>query len=245
MKLRTTDISIPFEQVWLRGELVLAPDVDGLAVILRPAGGSFAQSRDLRVARELQAAGFATLLINLLTSYEESRDPDARYNVPQMANRAVAVIDWIGHQPPLSGLGVALVASDTASGAAVRAGWKVADRVASIVCRAGRPDLAGLTPLNALATPLRMVVGEDDPHREMLTQACGHLRSKHDLHVLPGVADDFREPGALEQFGSLAAAWLRETLPPPGPIEQRIHEPFNARIEPEPELSEPPQPHPL
>ncbi|WP_407277837.1 alpha/beta hydrolase [Aromatoleum evansii] len=224
MKLRTTDISIPFEHIWLSGELVHAPDVAGLAVVLRPAGSPFAQSRDLRVARELQRAGFATLLINLLTTYEETRDPDARFNVPQMANRVVAVLDWIGHQPPLAGLGVGLVASDTACGAAIRAGWKTADRMSAIVCRAGRPDLAGLTPLNTLAVPLRMVVGNDDPQAGMIRQAFEHLRCPNDWHVLTGVADEFREPGAIERFGELAANWLRERLPAPSPVEQRIHD---------------------
>lgn len=246
MKLRTTDISIPFERIWLNGELVHAPDVSGLAVILRPAGSPFAHSRDLRVAHGLQGAGFATLLINLLTTYEEARDPDARFNVPQMANRVVAVLDWIGHQPPLSGLGIGLIASDTASGAAIRAGGKAGDRVAAIVCRAGRPDLAGLTPLNTLAVPLRMVVGSDDPHAGMIRQACDHLRSAHDWHVLAGVSEEFREPGAIERFSELAAAWLRDKLPPPGPVEQRIHAPsFGAEGQSEGPADQSAEPHPL
>lgn len=245
MKLRTTDISIPYEHVWLSGELVHAPDVDGLAVVLRPAGSPFAQSRDLRVSRELQHAGFATLLINLLTAYEESRDPDARFNVPQMANRVVAVLDWIGHQPPLAGLGVGLVAADTASGAAVRAGWKAADRLSAIVCRAGRPDLAGLTPLNTLAVPLRMVVGSDDPQAGMIRQACEHLRCPHDWHVLAGIADEFREPGAIERFGELAAGWLRERLPAPGPAEQRIHDGTGASAAPGGTADQSASSHPL
>lgn len=245
MKLRTTDISIPFEHIWLSGELVHAPDVDGLAVVLRPAGSPFAQSRDLRVARELQRAGFATLLINLLTAYEEARDPDARFNVPQMANRVVAVLDWVGHQPPLAGLGVGLVSSDTASGAAIRAGWKAGDRVSAIVCRAGRPDLAGLMPLNTLAVPLRMVVGSDDPQAGMIRQACEHLRCPHDWHVLDGASDEFREPGAIERFGELAAAWLREKLPAPGTAEQRIHDGTAAGSAPGGTADQSPPAHPL
>lgn len=236
---------MPFEHVWLSGELVHAPDVEGLAVVLRPAGSPFAQSRDLRVARELQQAGFATLLLNLLTAYEEARDPDARFNVPQMANRVVAALDWIGHQPPLAGLGVGLVASDTASGAAIRAGWKAGDRLSAIVCRAGRPDLAGLTPLNTLAVPLRMVVGSDDPHAGMIRQACEHLRCLHDWQVLPGASDEFREPGAIEHFGQLAAAWLRDKLPAPGPVEQRIHDGTAAAPTSGESAEQSPPPHPL
>lgn len=224
MKLRTTDISIPYEHVWLAGELVHAPDVRGLAVLLRPAGSPFAQSRELRVAHLLQQAGFATLVMNLLTAYEESRDPDARFNVPQMANRVNAVADWIGHQPPLKGLAVGLLASGTASGAAVRAAWKAPERFGAIVCRAGRPDLAGLTPLNALDIPIRMVVGSNDPHVDMIRQAYQHFQGARDWHTLEGVGDHFREPDALERFARLAAEWLDARLPQPSPPETPSHD---------------------
>jgi len=220
VKLRTTDISIPFEHIWLAGELVHAPDVRGLAVILRPAGSPFSHSRELRVAGVLQQAGFATLLINLLTSYEESRDPDARFNVPQMANRVIAVAEWIAHQPPLAGLAIGLIASDTASGAAVRAAWKAPEHFAAIACRAGRPDLAGLMPLNTLDTPIRMVVGSADPHAGMIRQAYEHFHGAHDWHTVDGASDTFSEPGALERFAQLASEWLDLKLPPP-----RVSEP--------------------
>nr|WP_211162964.1 alpha/beta hydrolase [Aromatoleum diolicum] len=243
--MRTTDISIPYEHIWLAGELVHAPDVRGLAVILRPAGGAFTQSRELRVAGILHEAGFATLLINLLTTYEESRDPDARFNVPQMANRVLAIAEWVSHQPPLTGLGVGLIASDTASGAAVRAAWKAPERFAAIVCRAGRPDLAGLTPLNALATPIRMIVGEDDPQAGMILQAYEHIRSTRDWHTLAGVGSMFSEPGQLERFAQLASDWLVEKLPPATPIEFRLPGAAMPTANPELAPDQPAEPHPL
>ncbi|BAL25073.1 phosphoribosyltransferase [Azoarcus sp. KH32C] len=217
MKLRTTDISIPYEQLWLNGELAHSPEVRGLVAILRPAGSPFVHSRELQVAHVLQEAGFATLLINLLTSYEESRDPDARFNVPQLANRVLAIGEWCLHQPPLAGLAIGLVASGTASGAAIRAGWKAPERFAAIVCRAGRPDLAGLTPLNALTIPIRMIVGSADPHIGMIRQAYEHLRGAHDWQNVDGVGEQFDETGPLERFAALAAEWLAAKLPMPLP----------------------------
>lgn len=215
MKLRTTDISIPHEHAWLYGELCHAPDVRGLAVVLRPAGGPFSHSREQTVVHALQDAGFATLLINLLTAYEEDRDPDARFNVPLMALRVDSVADWVRHQPPLEGLSVGLVASGTACGAAVRSAARSAERFAAIVCRGGRPDLAGLTPLNTMPLPVRMVVGTLDPHAEMIRQAFEHFRGPRDWQEVDGADENFEASATLVQFGALAAEWLRQHLPLP------------------------------
>jgi len=218
VKLRNTTISIPAEHAWLEGELAHAPDVRGLAAILRPAGGSRAHCRELRVARMLQQAGYATLVINLLTAYEDSRDPDAAFNVPQMANRVLAVADWVGHQPPLAGLAIGLVASRTASGAAIRAAWKAPQFFGAIVCAAGRPDLAGAMPLNALAIPILLAVGSEDPHVTMLAHAYEHLRGTRDWQTIDGAGEDFAEPGALDRFAHLASQWLDLRLPRPQPV---------------------------
>lgn len=215
MKLRHTTISIPAGSAWLEGELSHAPDVRGLAVLLRPAGGPRAPSGEIAVAEILQQAGFATLVINLLTEYEETRDPDARFNVPQMANRVLAVAEWVGHQPPLAGLAVGVVACGTASGAAIRAAWKSPGHFAAIVCGAGRPDLAGATPLNTLTTPVRFVVGAADPHTPMLMNAYDHLGAPRDWHTLLGVGEHFAEPDAVKGLARLAAEWLELKLPSP------------------------------
>lgn len=219
MKLRNTILSIPAERVWLDGWLAHAPDVRGLALILQPNAVSHTESREVHIARVLQADGFATLTLNLLTRHEESRDPDARYNVPQMANRVLAVSEWIGHQPPLSPLAIGLVAAGTASGGAVRAAWKAPDRFAAIVCRGGRPDLAGATPLAALRLPIRIVVGGDDPDLAIITQAYAHLRGPRDWQRVDGAGALFVEPGALDRFARLASKWLAMHLPPPRPAD--------------------------
>lgn len=223
MKLRITDIGIPVDNIWLAGELAHEPDVRGLALILRPSGSPITHTRELRVAGVLQQAGFATLLMNMLTGYEETRDPDARFHVPQMTGRVLAIAEWASHQPPLAPLAIGLVASDTASGAAVRAACKAPGRFAAIVCRGGRPDLAGLAPLNALTTPLRMVVGADDPHAGMIRQAWEHVRGVHDWHTVEGAGETFDGPGTLERFAQLAGEWLTAMLPAPAMTDDPEH----------------------
>jgi dienelactone hydrolase len=219
VKLRNTTISIPAEGVWLDGLLSHQPLVHGLALILLPGAGDRASEREQRVAQVLHDAGLATLTIDLLTRHEETRDPDARFNVPQLANRVLAVAEWIGHQPPLVPLAIGLVASGTASGAAVRAAWKAPERFAAIVCRGGRPDLAGAAPLEALRLPIRIVVGSLDPDQHIIMQAYERIRGPRDTQLVAGAGALFAEPGALDQFARLASDWLRQSLPEPRPVE--------------------------
>lgn len=215
MKLRNTTLSIPAGSAWLDARLSHAPELAGLIVILKPGAVLDPDAREAYIASAIQGVGYATLLVDLLTHHEEARDPDARYNVPQLANRVLAVADWIAHQAPLQGLPIGLLALDTACGAAVRAGWKAPDVFSALVCRGGRPDLAGATPLSTLTVPVCMVVGEQDPGRAIITRAYELITAQKAWHDVPGASDLFIEPGTLEIFCQTAIGWFKAELPPP------------------------------
>lgn len=215
MKLRNTPISLPTEHAWLSGLLSHAPDVRGLVVLLQPDAHDPAQAREAVVAHVLQAHGFATLTLNLLTEYEHSRDPDARYNVPQLTARMIAAAEWIGHQPPLTSLAIGLFASDTACAAAIRAAVKLPERFGAIVCHAGRPDLAGAGQLRALKVPTRFIVGHGDPHATILHQAYSLLTAPHDWQRVDGGDPAHCSDEELTLAGRLTAEWLAQKLPPP------------------------------
>lgn len=212
MKLRHSILSIPSEGVWLDGRLSHAPDVRGLAVILLPSAVSRHEPPESGVATALQAAGYATLLLDLVTHQEDIRDPDARFNVPQMTNRLLGAADWIAHQPTLTSLPVALIAVSTTSAAAIRAASKAPGRFGAIICRAGRPDLAGAAPLRALTTPTRIVVGSEDADSSIVSQAFSLMGCNRDWQVVPDAGASFVEPGALEAFSRLAIEWLDREL---------------------------------
>lgn len=228
VKLRRTPISIPVEGVWLNAELAHAPDARALAVIIdatpAPAAGTddvasaaattpASDNPDARPAfpapcsctAALQAAGFATLRLALLSSYEASRDPDAAYNVPLLARRVLAALDWRDHQPPLAALAVGVIACGTACGAVIRAAAVAPQRIGAVVCHGGRLDLAGAGPLAALRTPLRLTVARDDPDAAMQQQAFERIAGMRDIQTV----DD------ATAADHLAVDWLETHLPPP------------------------------
>lgn len=183
-------------------------------MILLPSAGSRHEPPESGVAAALQAAGYATLLLDLVTHQEDIRDPDARFNVPQMTNRLLGAADWIAHQPMLTSLSIALVAVSTTSAAAIRAASKSPGRFGAIVCRAGRPDLAGAAPLRALTTPTRIVVGSEDEDLGIVSQAFALIGCDRDWQAIPGASASFVEPGAREAFSRLATEWLDLKLLP-------------------------------
>lgn len=215
MKLRHSDLSIPSEGVWLDGTLSHAPDVRGLAVVLMASTHAAVIARESAIAQCLQQSGYATLRVSLVTHQEDARDPDARYNVPQMARRLLGVADWVGHQPALARLSMGLIASSTTSAAAIRAASKAPGRFDAIVCHAGRPDLAGATPLRSLTTPIRVVVGSEDAGVAIVTQAFELIGGERDWQVISGASDMFVETDTLNRFADLAADWLALKLAPP------------------------------
>lgn len=212
MKLRQTALSIAAGPIWLEALQAHAPDSAGLIVVAQTAVGNHRESREAHFVHRLQEAGFATLIFDLITRYEEARDPDTRYNTPLLGQRLAALFEWLRHQPPLMALPIGLVASGTGSAAAVRALAREPDLVGALVCRGGRPGLAGITPLRQVACPTLMIVGERDEGIANLRQAYDLIGAPKAWRGLAGTDDAFREPGALDAAATLAAEWFHAHL---------------------------------
>lgn len=210
MKLRHTQLSIPANGVWLDGLLAHAPDVRGLALCVHSQGHPTLEQPARPVELALQAAGFATMAVDLLTRQEAQRDPDATYNIPRLTERILAALEWALHQPPLARLPFGLVASGTGCAAAIRAAVRAPENFRAIVCLGGRADLAGGEPLRAVRTPVRLVVTPGTTEAGILERAYPLMRGAHHWLALP--------PAPTEHEQELLAAhaattWLRQHLP--------------------------------
>jgi pimeloyl-ACP methyl ester carboxylesterase len=85
-------------------------------------------------------------------------------------------------------------------------------RIAAIVSRGGRPDLAG-DALPKVKAPTLLIVGGLDEHVLMLNRrALARLTCPCELKVVPCASHLFEEPGALEEVAELAAAWFGKHL---------------------------------
>ena len=81
-------------------------------------------------------------------------------------------------------------------------------RIAAIVSRGGRPDLAGAALPRVRAPTLLIVGGDDSGVIELNKEALAHLTCEKHLAIVPGAGHLFEEPGTLDQVVSLARDWF-------------------------------------
>ncbi len=216
MPPRTEPIQIPLDHhaIALDGDLTVPMACRGVVVFAHGSGSGRHSPRNRAVAASLQQAGFATLLMDLLTADEEATDRHTahlRFDIGLLARRLDAATDWLAQQPETASLSIGYFGASTGAAAALIAAASDA-RVRAIVSRGGRPDLAG-SWLPAVKAPTLLIVGGEDGPVIALNQSALHtLRCVKQLVIVPGATHLFEEPGALEQVMTLAAQWFERHL---------------------------------
>src|SRR5438874_8514533 len=115
-------VSVPVDHLELEGTLGVPPDAAGVLLFAHGSGSSRFSSRNRYVARVLRDAGFATLLIDLLTASEERVDDvtrHLRFDIDMLADRLVSGIDWLAREQETAALHVGLFGASTGGGAAL------------------------------------------------------------------------------------------------------------------------------
>jgi dienelactone hydrolase len=213
---------VPAGVVTLEGDLTVPEGAQGVVLFAHGSGSSRHSPRNGRVARLLNEARLATLLVDLLTPDEEvaeRRTGHLRFDIGLLAERLVEAADWLGRQPETQDLALGCFGASTGAAAALVAAATRPHTVTAVVSRGGRPDLAGQA-LPLVRAPTLLVVGGDDRTvLELNRQAGERLRCEKGLVVIPGATHLFEEPGALEEVARLARDWFERHLahqPAPG-----------------------------
>src|SRR3954466_5730065 len=100
-------VSIDTEAGPLEGTLTLPKDSHGIVLFAHGSGSSRHSPRNRFVARALQEAGLATLLLDLLTPEEEAADRytgHLRFDIGLLAERLVSATRWARQDPVLGHL---------------------------------------------------------------------------------------------------------------------------------------------
>jgi dienelactone hydrolase len=199
----------------LDGNLTIPDGARGIVLFAHGSGSSRHSPRNRYVAAELQRAGFATLLIDLLTPEEEEvdwRTRRLRFDIGLLAGRLVTVTDWLGQEPDTRDLKIGYFGASTGAAAALVAAAERPESVGAVVSRGGRPDLAGAALPYVKAPTLLIVGGEDGPVIGMNQEALALLRVEKKLVIVPGASHLFEEPGALEKVARHASGWLMQHI---------------------------------
>lgn len=220
-------------EVWsagavLAGSLALPSGARGVVLFAHGSGSSRLSPRNQHVARVLQEGGVGTLLFDLLTLEEEEQDlrtAELRFDIELLTERVVGAIDWVAANQPTAGLALGLFGSSTGSAAALRAASTRPEKVAAVVSRGGRPDLAAEALPLVKAPTLLIVGGRDEQVIRLNRLALAEMVCSRELQIVPGATHLFEEPGTLDQVAELAREWFQRYLGLPREEEQLLTPP--------------------
>ena len=216
-------VRIPGGAGELEAELEAPSLPRGAVIFALGSAASRGSARTQYVSRALANCGFVTLTLDLLAPQEAHA---TRYDIDLIAGRLRGALRWLRAFPASMPLPIGLFGAGTGAAAVLRVGADAGPRVAAIVSRAGRPDLAGEPALSRVQAPTLLIVGGADPGAMALNEeAWDHLRCQKSLDIVSGATHLFDEPHGLEIATDRATAWFTRHLAN-SPARERLQAPW-------------------
>src|ERR1700704_3397570 len=113
-------VRVPAGPAWLDGNLSLPEQSRAVVLFAHGSGSSRHSSRNRYVARLLNEAKLATLLIDLLTPHEEAidaRSAQLRFDIGLLAERVMDATDWLMQFPDTKQLPIGTFGASTGAAA--------------------------------------------------------------------------------------------------------------------------------
>lgn len=214
--VREQAVRIPVGWATLDADLNVPREPRAVVVFAHGSGSGRHSPRNRHVAAALNRAGYATLLMDLLTEDEERvdlRTRELRFDIGLLATRLTGAVDWWTAEHGTDLPVITFGASTGAAAALITAAERSA--VVGVVSRGGRPDLAG-GALGRVVVPVLLVVGGlDHQVLDLNRHAAAAIAGPVELAVVPGATHLFEEPGTLDEVVRLTVDALDRWLTPP------------------------------
>ncbi|MET9691849.1 phosphoribosyltransferase [Streptomyces sp. NPDC006514] len=209
--VQVVEVEVEAGGLVLAGDLALPEGVGAVVVFAHGSGSSRHSPRNRSVAADLNRAGLATLLLDLLTPDEEA-DRANVFDIETLAGRLAAATAWLRRRELLP---TGWFGASTGAAAALWAAGEPGAEIGAVVSRGGRPDLAGARLAAVRAPTLLIVGGRDSTVLDLNRRAQRELRCENRLEIVPGATHLFEEPGALDEVAGLARDWFTRHLVQP------------------------------
>ena len=204
-------VKIPVGGAIIEGNLVVPPAAKGVVLFAHGSGSSRFSPRNQYVAKVLNKAGLATLLIDLLTKEEEETDMRTgqfRFDIDLLSQRLIAATEWLRRNLATKDLVFGYFGASTGAAAALIAAAKLPAEIKTVVSRGGRPDLA-VDYLQKVKAPTLLIVGGNDTVvLDLNKKAMQSLSAAKKLEIVPGASHLFEERGKLEEVARLSVDWF-------------------------------------
>jgi putative phosphoribosyl transferase len=216
------EIQIAINDFSLGASIAVPEKARGLVIFSHGSGSSRFSPRNNYVASILNKHDIATILADLLTS-QEDMDYDNRFNISLLSDRLSIVTDWAHQQKNLMELPLGYFGASTGAASALNSAVRFKGKIAAIVSRGGRPDLAKPILVQVKAATLLIVGSEDKQVIELNEVAYDLLTCKKQMKIVQGATHLFEEPGKLEEVAQMAEDWFEENLFQQYTVKEKTH----------------------
>jgi len=204
-------VHVPANGIKLESALIIPADAEGVVLFAHGSGSSRHSPRNNFVAQVLHRSGMGTLLMDLLTTEEDSVYEN-RFDIDLLTWRLERATQWLMEQPESKTLDIGYFGASTGAAAALQAAATFGTSIGAVVSRGGRPDLA-MPVLERVESPTLLIVGGlDDIVIDLNRKAYAKLKAEKHLAIVPGATHLFEEPGTLQEAARLAAEWFKRYL---------------------------------
>jgi putative phosphoribosyl transferase len=204
-------VKIPVANATIEGNLSMPPAAKGVVLFAHGSGSSRFSPRNQYVAKVLNKAGFATLLIDLLTTEEEEidiRTGQFRFDIDLLAHRLIDATIWLRKNLATRDSAFGYFGASAGAAAALIAAAELPAEIKAVVSRGGRPDLA-LDYLQKVRAPTLLIVGGNDSVViDLNKKALARLSVVKKLEIVPGASHLFEEQGKLGEVAKLSVDWF-------------------------------------
>jgi putative phosphoribosyl transferase len=233
------EIGIPLPNgIDLNGILTIPLNPKSIIIFAHGSGSNNSSPRNRYVNGVLNDGGFATLLVNLLTSQEQDSDIKSqkvmgkypgivlnKFNINLLSTRLTSITNWIIKEDSnistekVKDLPIGYFGASTGAAACIESSVSSShsDKIYAIVSRGGRPDLAGSDALRKVKSATLLIVGEKDS-KEIITlnkKALKQLKNAKtkDLVIVPKADHLFDEDeGSMEKVAEIASQWFTKNI---------------------------------
>ncbi len=210
--LSSYEVLIPAGARRLTGIFAIPRSAEAI-VVFAQGSSTHLNMRQPAFAEELQQAGMATLLFDMLTE-QEDRNYETHFDIELLTARLLAATAWLRAQEQTQEFPLAYMGAGTGAAAALSAAAQLPEEVRAVVIRGGRPELALEKAEEVRAATLLLVGGQDSETLIAHRQTYDHLANakERELVVIENTSSLFQEPEAMDRASAVVRDWLEEHL---------------------------------
>ena len=201
---------IPAGGVDVQGDLHTTREAAGMVVFVHGSGVTRRERGNDTVARHLERAGFATLLLDLLQD-DGRQDRHNAFDADLQAARLLEVLRWLGGERRTRSLALGLFGTGIGSSVVLAAAAKAPGSIAAVVCRGGRPDKA-LHCMAAMHAPTLFIDDDVATAPDWVETAYRACRAPKQLVQVRSATHLYREPAAIDAVALQAERWFAQHL---------------------------------